>query len=80
MTQQFICDECGLPIDTLVPHYQLSGSKVQVIDDVLTSVDKPVTLHYHEAHLPVYKIEGVPVEITGEPVPIPAPPGVPEAG
>ena len=68
MSQQFICDECGEPVDTAKPHYQLSGSKVQDVNGAMTALDPPVTLHYHEEHLPVYKIAGEPIEVL-EPTP-----------
>lgn len=70
MSQQTICDECGQPIDLTKPHYQLSGSKVQETNGAMMAVDAPVALHYHEEHLPVYKIAGEPIE-----VPEPTPPG-----
>jgi hypothetical protein len=66
--QQVVCDECGRPIDPTLPYYTLSGSKVkQQTDDageptgVLTAVDVPRQLDYHEEHLPMYKVAGEPV-------------------
>jgi hypothetical protein len=70
MSQQIICDECGEPIDPTKPHYQLNGSKVQEVGGAMIAVDSAVALHYHEEHLPVYKIAGEPVEppeVTPEP-------------
>lgn len=72
MSEQFICDECGEPIDLTKPHYQLTGSKVQLSSGSLMAVDAPVTLHYHEEHLPVYKIAGQ--EVDELPATPPAPP------
>jgi hypothetical protein len=63
MSEQIICDDCGEVIDVTQDHYQLTGSKVKVdANNVLTTVDPPVTLHYHEEHLPMYKLAGEPVE------------------
>jgi len=74
MSQQFICDECGEPIDLTQPHYQLTGSKVRVTEDgVLTAIDPARTLHYHEEHVPGYKIEGNPVDAAGHPIDPPHP-------
>lgn len=70
MTQQIVCDECGKPIDPTVAHYQLSGSKVQLTGEVLTTIEAAVTLHYHAEHVPGYKVVGEPV-IPPEPVPPP---------
>lgn len=73
MSTQIICDDCGAPVDETKPHYQLTGTKVQKTGDALIAVDAPVMLHYHEEHLPVYKIAGEPVE--GLPTtPTPEPP------
>lgn len=74
MSTQIICDDCGEPVDETQPHYQLTGSKVQLVDGVLTVVDAAVTLHYHDEHLPVYKIGGQPVDgLPSTPTPEPTP-------
>jgi hypothetical protein len=78
MSEQFICDECGEPIDLTKPHYQLTGAKVQataggIAGGALTAVDSPVTLHYHEEHLPVYKIAGEEID-TLPSTPVESPP------
>lgn len=62
MSIQTVCDDCGKPIDTTLPHFVLNGSKVQMVDTVLTTLDPPVSLHYHEAHVPGYKFQGAPVD------------------
>jgi hypothetical protein len=63
VSQQIICDECGEPIDVAKPHYQLSGTKVQTVDGSPTALGDSVTLHYHEEHVPGYKIQGQEVEL-----------------
>jgi hypothetical protein len=68
MTQQLLCDECGEPIDQTKPYYTLTGQKVQMggaegtSPGSLTAIDIPVSLEYHEEHLPRYKIQGQEVE------------------
>lgn len=77
MTQQIVCDECGQPIDPTVAHFQLNGSKVQLVGEVLTTLEIAVMLHYHEEHVPGYKIVGEPVippEPGSDPVPAPEAP------
>lgn len=80
MSQQLVCDECNKPIDTTKPYYTLTGTKVQMIEDVLTVVDTAITLDYHAEHVPGYKVMGEevivppetePVEPTPEPEPEP---------
>lgn len=75
MSTQIICDDCGEPVDETKPHYQLTGTKVQKTGDALVAVDNPVMLHYHEAHLPVYKIAGEEIVPTAPPV-VESPEGV----
>lgn len=77
MTQQIVCDECGQPIDPTTPHYQLSGTKLQTVEGTLTAIGEAVTLHYHENHVPGYKVVGEPV-IPPEPTPEPSPEPTPE--
>lgn len=72
MSQQLVCDDCGQVIDESQPYYVLTGNKVQLQrteemgsapgNGVLTAIEPTRTLHYHEEHLPAYKIEGEPAE------------------
>jgi hypothetical protein len=65
VSQQLICDDCGEPIDQTQPYYTLSGTKVKLATDDsgastggLIALETAVSLDYHEAHLPPYKIQG----------------------
>lgn len=68
MSNQLICDECGEPIDTSKAYYTLTGQKMQVVvsdrnsTPTPTAIETPITLDYHEDHVPVYKVAGEPVE------------------
>jgi hypothetical protein len=68
MSQQVICDNCGVAIDETQPYYEVSGGQVQKQGEappVAVRIGPLITLHYHQDHLPV-GVEPVPQE-TPEP-------------
>lgn len=81
MTQQVVCDDCGEPIDQSQPYYELNGTKLKLGTDVATglpsglvTVEPTVVLHYHEAHVPGYKVLAEPIDpATGKPIQEPVP-------
>lgn len=53
MATQLVCDSCGEVIDQNQPYWSVQGSKVQIADGVLTTVEAAQQFDYHDGHLPV---------------------------
>ena len=57
MSSQLICDDCGEVIDQSQPYWQVQGSKVQLVEGVLTVVEGQTSFDYHDGHLPREQLE-----------------------
>jgi hypothetical protein len=51
MSQQVICDECGMPIDQTLPYYAATVTPMQTLDGQLVAGES-VKRDWHTEHVP----------------------------